>query len=266
MDLGDSGRTNVIVTDLPGATEVMFLRTDLPRGGSCSTDMFPGLCANLDTDAPITFADACSGLQSPFGCEKIKLFWLQDSRNGLLARTPQAAKLVSIAKDLKAGDETVLIASEAVAIVGKASTGDERNVRITHNGHASRSMTIPASSVSRANLSAAMSTLYAAGFALEELTLFGDDGRVLLERGGAEFFLDPPCGPLCTPKRLLVPAQFEAEYRRRFQIVPVEGVASPNFPELRRTLTSALVTPGFRKTELERQSVLQSPEIYLLEW
>lgn len=262
MDKSDARRLNVIVTDLQGTTNVMLLRTDLPGADSCRTA--PGLCVSVATDTPIAFGDACAGSPVFFNCPGITLYWLQDSRNGLVARTPKAAALVAVAKELRAGDQEVLITGQTVAISSKGSGDDERMVRVSRAAHRSRSMAVPATSVTLANLRLVMSALDAAGFLLEELVIFGDNGAVVVERGGAEFFLEARCDVNCNPKSLLSTVEFEREYVRRFAIVEIEQTATPDFPALRRLLMSALVTPGFRDAERERQGVLQLPGLYLL--
>lgn len=262
MDTEKAGDLNVIVTDLQGTSQVLLFRKNLPSDGSCGA--VGGVCVPVTSDAAIAFADACSGDRVPMNCPGIALFWLRDSRAGLTARTPKAQALVAVAKDLRAGDQEVIITGQAVAIVSKASAEDERLVRISRAGRQSRSMPIPKASVTLGNLRSSLSTLNAAGFFLEELVVFGDAGDVVVERNGFEFFLKASCAAGCGPKLLLSLPEFEREYTRRFAIAEIERTATPDFEELRRLLRSALVTPGFRVAERQRAGLLQMPGLYLV--
>jgi hypothetical protein len=264
LNKADAFRMNVIVTEQARGSQVMLVRTDLPPGGSCGTNTFSGLCADLDSEAPIAFAQACSAndRSETFGCNG--LYWMQRSAPGLVALTPAAENLINLAASLQAGDRNVVVVADVAAFVGESEALDEASIRMERVSEKSHQIVLPKSSAVRSNIVAAIKSLSSTGLDLPQLLLFGEQGRIVFEREGQEFFLDPSCMG-CGSKRLMTESEFVAEYRRRFALVPVEEKAEGDIVTLRRVLMSALVTPGFRASDLEAIGALQDPSIYLLE-
>ncbi len=255
----------------------LLLREDLGAGGDCrptEKSIFTGsLCITFDHDVAPDYDSICAYPRVRIACNNVAYRSqivnganLTTSRVGGYNEAP-SHRFFEAARGLKSGDVAAQEIGTTVVYKGPAdATG--RNLRLSRGMDASTAMPSRPPVDDRAQITAALDAIDAAGVALADVVAIGLEGRFVARVGGALTFYgtDADCGGECSARVMLDDAAFAArlsDWSTQVQIeTPTADLRALLIDRLHLgTLAHAPVDEG-----LEAARVRQPPALLLLKW